>query len=143
MKKLLLTTILLVSLAVLSFGTKPVKAVGDCDSGPSVPFNVSAVTISPTQINLSWGASFDNVAVTGYKIYKDNIFVTDVAASPQAYSSTGLTLNTTYAYKVRAFDGCGNISAFSTASSATTFSIYKFMHKVGIVRLIRGIIIIR
>lgn len=143
MKKLLILTLILVSLVTLFSGVKPAKAVNDCDSGPSVPSNLSAVVVSSTQIDLSWDASGDNVGVTGYKIYKDNVFVENVAASPRTYSSTGLTLNTTYAYKIRAFDGCGNNSAFSTTVNATPFSIYKYIQTSGVASLIRGTLIIQ
>jgi hypothetical protein len=37
---------------------------------PSTPTNLSATPISSTQINLQWTASTDNVAVTGYKVFR-------------------------------------------------------------------------
>src|SRR3989338_1194728 len=37
---------------------------------PTVPTNLTATAVSSSQINLSWTASTDNVAVTGYKIYR-------------------------------------------------------------------------
>src|SRR3989344_4780579 len=38
---------------------------------PSTPANLSATSISSSQINLSWTASIDNIGVTGYRIYRN------------------------------------------------------------------------
>ena len=88
-------------------------------TAPSTPTNLSATTISSSQINLSWTASTDNVGVTGYRIYRSGTQIATVT-SGTSYSNTGLTANTTYSYTVAAYDAAGNVSAQSTSASATT-----------------------
>ncbi|MFA6494660.1 MAG: fibronectin type III domain-containing protein, partial [Candidatus Paceibacterota bacterium] len=69
------------------------------------------------QLNLSWSASTDNVGVTGYKIYRNDVQIGTTATL--AYSDTGLSPATSYTYKVAAYDAVGNISA-QTGGSGTT-----------------------
>ncbi len=87
-------------------------------TAPSVPTNLSATATSSSQINLSWTASTDNVAVTGYKIYRGGVFLTNNTGT--TYSNTGLTASTAYSYTVAAYDAANNNSAQSTSASATT-----------------------
>jgi YD repeat-containing protein len=92
---------------------------------PTVPTNVSAVAASATQINLTWTASTDNVAVTEYRIERcQGASCTTFAqiANPVVtnYSDTPLSDITTYRYRIRAGDAGGNLSAFSAIASATT-----------------------
>jgi glucose/arabinose dehydrogenase len=94
---------------------------GTADStAPTIPTGLTATAASPSQINLSWTASTDNVGVTGYKVFRNG---TQVATSPTTtYQDTGLAASTTYTYAVSAYDAAGNNSAQSTSASATTFS---------------------
>lgn len=85
---------------------------------PSVPLNLTAQAVSATQINLSWGASTDNVSVTGYRIYRNG---TDIGLSATTtFVNTGLTAGQTYSYTVRAYDAMDNLSANSNSANATT-----------------------
>lgn len=141
MKKTLLTILSLASL----FQSFPHNALAaDCDSGPTVPSNLVATAISSSQIDLSWTASVDNTAVTGYDIYRDNTFLVSISPAT-AYSNTGLSLSTLYSYKIRAFDGCGNQGAFSSTQSATTLagsSSYSFIQTSGTITVMSGTVII-
>ncbi len=85
---------------------------------PTVPTNLIATAVSSSQINLAWTASTDNVAVTGYKIYRGEVQVGTSATN--SYSDTGLSPSTTYSYTVSAYDAAGNNSAQSVAANATT-----------------------
>jgi chitodextrinase len=92
---------------------------------PSIPANLSAVAVSPSQINLSWSASIDNIGINGYKIYRcqgnDCTPTTLIATTTStSYQNTGLTANTTYTYAVSAYDAAGNESAKSGSITATT-----------------------
>jgi chitodextrinase len=87
-------------------------------SPPTVPTGLSAQAVSSTQITLSWTASTDNVAVTGYRIYRDGALVDTAVGSPA--QDTGLTPGTTYSYSVSAIDAAGNESARTAAVTATT-----------------------
>jgi chitodextrinase len=96
-------------------------AVSTLDAtAPSVPTNLQATVVSTSRIDLSWTASTDNVAVTGYRVYRDGSLV--ASPSGTSYSDTGLSAGTTYAYRVAAADAAGNVSAQCTAVNATTQS---------------------
>ena len=87
---------------------------------PSTPTGLTATAVSATQINLSWNASTDNVAVTGYQIFRNG---TQVGTSTTTtFSDTGLLPNTTYSYTVRAVDAAANGSGQSAPASATTLT---------------------
>jgi len=90
---------------------------GDTEA-PSIPQNLGATAVSSSQIDLSWNASTDNVAVTGYNIYRDDVLVD--TSPTNAYSDTGLDPATAYDYEVSAFDAASNESARSAPDSATT-----------------------
>ncbi|MEK3883050.1 cellulose binding domain-containing protein [Paenibacillus sp. PL2-23] len=87
---------------------------------PTAPTGLNANAASGSQINLSWTASTDNVAVTGYRVYRNSVQVGTTAST--SYSDTGLNAATSYSYTVRAYDAAGNLSANSNTASATTTS---------------------
>ena len=80
-------------------------AVSTLDAtAPSVPANLQATVVSTSRIDLSWTASTDNVAVAGYRVYRDGSLVASPAGT--SYSDTGLSAGTTYSYRVAAYR-CG------------------------------------
>jgi chitodextrinase len=87
---------------------------------PSVPANLQGTAVSGTQVNLSWGASTDigGSGLAGYELFRNNALL--VSPSGTSHADTGASVATTYAYKVRAYDGAGNRSAFSNEISVTT-----------------------
>ena len=87
-------------------------------TSPSIPQGLTATVASPTQINLGWSASTDNVAVAGYRILRNGLQV--ATSTALSYQDTGLASSTTYTYTVAAYDAAGNASAQSTPASATT-----------------------
>ena len=89
-------------------------------TAPSTPANLSASAVSSSQINLSWSASTDNVAVTGYQVFRNGVQVG--TPSGTTYSDTGLSASTAYSYTVKAVDAAGNTSANSNTASATTLA---------------------
>ncbi len=93
-------------------------AVTTDTTAPSVPTNLAATAVSSSAINLTWTASTDNVAVTGYKIFRGGTQVGTSATN--SYSDTSLTASTAYAYTVSAYDAAGNNSAQTSIVSATT-----------------------
>ncbi len=88
-------------------------------TAPTIPTNLAGIPTTTT-VALTWDASTDNVAVTGYNIYRDGALVG--SSGTTSYTDTGLTASTTYAYAVSAFDAAGNESAKSTAINVTTSS---------------------
>jgi chitodextrinase len=101
----------------LTVATAPPSAGGDTQA-PAVPASLSASAVSSSQINLSWPASTDNVAVTGYKIYRGGTYL--ATSTGTSYSNTGLAASTSYSYKVSAIDAAGNESSQSITATATT-----------------------
>jgi chitodextrinase len=87
---------------------------------PSVPQNVTASAVSATRIDLSWSASVDNIGVTGYRIFRDNVAIDETEETN--YSDAGLSPGTTYNYQVSAYDEATNESDRSDPASATTSS---------------------
>jgi parallel beta-helix repeat protein len=85
---------------------------------PTVPTGLSAVAVSSSRIDLTWNASSDNVAVTGYRVYRGGVLLASAAGT--SYSDTGLSGATTYTYAVSAYDAAGNESAQSASVSETT-----------------------
>src|SRR5439155_1597141 len=87
---------------------------------PTVPGGVAASAPTPTQVNLTWNASTDNVGVTGYTVYRNGSQLATVNGSTLAYTDNSAAAMTTYSYSVDAFDAAGNHSAQSQPLSVTT-----------------------
>src|SRR5207302_1117084 len=94
---------------------------------PSVPAGLSATGASPSQINLSWTASNDNIAVKNYLVERcpgagcTTGFTQIATPTATTYSdSTGLSAGATYGYHVRATDAAGNLGGFSSTAYGTT-----------------------
>lgn len=85
---------------------------------PSAPTGLIATSASANEIDLSWASSTGSVAVAGYNVYRNTMFIGSTTAS--SYVDLGLLSNTPYTYAVSAFDGSGDVSATSTSVSATT-----------------------
>lgn len=83
---------------------------------PGVPQGLSATVINDDRIDISWNRSAN---ATAYELFRNNEMVAVV--SSLFYSDNGLEPETSYSYKVRAYDG-SNYSGFSTTVSATTKS---------------------
>jgi YD repeat-containing protein len=94
-------------------------------SAPSVPTNLQATPVSQTQMDLQWTPSTDNLGVAGYRIERcTGVSCTSYSQiaewTDSSYPDTGLSGNTTYVYRVRAFDAANNQSGYSTNVSART-----------------------
>src|SRR5688500_4060925 len=92
-------------------------------TAPAAPTGLVATAASPTAIVLTW----NNVAnESGYKIERRRDGTTDpwtqiatTAANVTRYENTGLTPNTTYTYRVRAYNSVGNSPYSATAWAKT------------------------
>lgn len=87
---------------------------------PAVPTGLSVTGTTSSSVSLSWAPSTDNVAVTGYQVFRNGTQVGSPTGT--TFTDTGLTPGTAYSYQVLAFDAAANFSAKSTAVSATTAS---------------------
>ena len=91
---------------------------------PAAPSNLLANALSKTQISLSWTDNSANEI--GFRIERcaganctNFIEITTVGANIKNYTNTGLKRNTTYRYRVRAFNSAGS-SAYSNTATTTT-----------------------
>jgi chitodextrinase len=96
-------------------------------TAPSMPTGLTATAASASQVNLSWTASTDNVAVTGYILQRCvgagcTAWVTIASPTGTTYNDTGLSATTTYRYWVRATDAAGNLSPWSSIVTVTTLT---------------------
>jgi chitodextrinase len=89
-------------------------------TAPTAP-TLSASGTTLTSTNLSWSGATDNVAVTGYDVYKDGVFLSSTT-SATTYAVTGLSSATTYAFTVKAKDAAGNVSVASNTLTVTTLT---------------------
>jgi|GEM_PF-792890 len=93
-----------------------------CGSVPSKPTNLFASANSVSGINLTWTDTSDNE--DGFKLERKGLGGTyteikTLAASITSYSDTGLNANTTYYYRIRAYNSYG-YSDYSNEANATT-----------------------
>ena len=86
---------------------------------PGAPTGLKA-TPAETSAALSWTAPGDNVAVTGYRVYRNGGQV-GTPSSP-SFTDTGLTPATPYTYTVKALDAAGNESEASAPLTVTTLA---------------------
>ena len=81
---------------------------------PSVPGSFQVAATGGTTARATWTASTDNLAVAGYRVYRDgNLLGTTTSL---LWDDTGLVPLSTYAYTVVAFDAAGNTSAVASRS---------------------------
>ncbi|MGG1517328.1 S-layer homology domain-containing protein [Paenibacillus oryzisoli] len=75
---------------------------------PLLPTQLHASSITTTSLILNWTGATDNVGVTGYDVFLDGQLAGTVTGNTYSYSFTGLAPDTSYTFKVVAFDGSGN-----------------------------------
>jgi Chitobiase/beta-hexosaminidase C-terminal domain/Fibronectin type III domain len=107
----------------------PYSSVSTVTTGTATataPTTLAAVSVSATQINLSWGAATESGGtISQYLIERCqgsgcSTFAQINTASTLTFSNTGLTGSTNNTYRVRARDAVGNTGPYSNTASATT-----------------------
>lgn len=88
---------------------------------PTTPILQTVVPVAPTQINLAWLPSTDDVFLMGYRVYRDGLPIATTTLT--TFSDTGLSPSTTYNYTVDAYDNYGNVSSSSAMLATTTFAL--------------------
>jgi fibronectin type 3 domain-containing protein len=108
-----------------SVASAPLEVVVPDVTAPSVPDPVTATQSGPDSVTVAWSESTDDVATTGYLVYRGTTedFTADAGsllgtAGTSSFPDTGVAAGD-YFYKVRAFDAAGNTSAASAAAAVT------------------------
>ena len=92
---------------------------------PSTPDFLRAESNQTQVISLTWKASTDDAWVSGYKIYRDGVYLQEV--SGVSYTDTALDPDTLYCYQVAAVDITGNESPQSIKTCASISTPSKIM----------------
>ncbi len=92
---------------------------------PIAPSNLTAIVISTTQVNLSWTDNATNEA--GYKVQRkvsggNFSDVGSTGADISTFNDLGLTPNTTYTYRVCAYNSAGNSLQYSNEVTVSTIT---------------------
>lgn len=80
---------------------------------PTIPGAIAGLP-GDGSVALSWASSTDNVAVTGYRVYRANTLLITVATP--GFSDSGLINGTAYLYTVTAIDAAGNESGLGSVT---------------------------
>ena len=103
-----------------NFGDLVLTLNGNDAQAPTAPTNLSATGLTQSSLTLNWTASTDNIAVTGYDIYRNGIKINTSLVTTTTYNVTGLTAATAYQFYAQAKDAAGNTSANSNTINITT-----------------------
>ncbi|MCH6256884.1 fibronectin type III domain-containing protein [Puniceicoccaceae bacterium K14] len=87
-------------------------------SSPSVPSGLISQNVTDSSVELVWSASTDNLAVTGYNIFKDGVLYESINGTSIVVSA--LSDATSYAFSVSAYDAAGNESVVSSEITVLT-----------------------
>lgn len=88
------------------------KATVQDSSAPTWP-NGSVLTVSPSAsgvVTLIWPDATDNVGIASYKVYQDGQLIHTMDKDANSVNISGLSADTNYTFKVRAFDDAKNMS---------------------------------
>jgi hypothetical protein len=89
---------------------------------PSAPGQLSAMVVSPSQINLLWTAATADLGVSAYLVERQDPgstnFVQIGTTLATSYNDPGLLGDTNYSYRVRATDGQGHLGPYSDVATA-------------------------
>ena len=81
---------------------------------PSTPGSPQVASTGASAARFSWNASSDNLAVAGYRVYRDSVYQGTTTSTQ--WNDSGLTQLQTYLYGVVAFDAAGNSSGTASTS---------------------------
>jgi hypothetical protein len=86
------------------------KGSGLDSTAPKIPEKISVISALSDQVHLTWIAATDNVAVTRYKIYRDQVQIDTLDVTENSYFDFGVAAGKTYLYGISAGDDAGNWS---------------------------------
>jgi len=96
-------------------------------TAPTTPSGVQGSVTSDTSVHLSWNASSDSggSGLAGYQLFRNDYgsyttVLAFITAPTQTFDNAGLTPGTQYRYRIKAVDGAGNLSGYSSEVTLTT-----------------------
>jgi hypothetical protein len=89
----------------------------------------SNITIN--SINLGWGAAYDYIGVTAYKVYSGTALLATLGGSTHGYTVTGLAANTSYTFRLQACDAQGVCSTNGPATTGKTLTAQQAIDDLG------------
>lgn len=94
----------------------------DADTAPTWPSDstLTPSNITETGVTLTWTAAADDTAVTGYKIFKNDVEIATVSSAVYTYDVTGLTDSNLYTFRVEAGDAAGQWSTGGPTADVST-----------------------
>ena len=87
---------------------------------PTTPTNVTLSNITLNSIDISWTASTDNVEVSGYNIFVNDVLTLQTSNVNTSATISDLNTNTSYKFTVIARDIINNLSTPSSPVNGTT-----------------------
>lgn len=92
----------------------------------AAPTSLTATSVGTNKINVTW--QYTDTTIAGFRLDRCSgasctnftQLGTNLGAKLRAFSDTGLTVSTAYSYRIRAFKGTSDTSAWSTTATATT-----------------------
>jgi hypothetical protein len=93
-------------------------SIGPDVTAPTTPTGVGVSGTTQTSVTVAWNASTDNVAVTGYNVYRGGSAAG--TSTTTSFTASGLSCGTGYAFTVQAKDAAGNLSGQSGSVTGTT-----------------------
>ncbi len=88
---------------------------------PSAPRNVTATGVTVSRIQVSWSASWDNLSIAKYRVYRNGVVVGEPTTT--SFSDTGLAPGSSYIYQITAVDQSNNESAKSLPAVGRTYAL--------------------
>lgn len=76
--------------------------------------------VKATSLTVNWTAAVDNMAVVSYEVYKSAEKIATVSGGVYSLKVNGLSIGTTYEFKVYALDEAGNCSESPLVKNVTT-----------------------
>ena len=86
------------------------------ETPPEQPDPFDVVLAGPTTVRLQWGASTDNVGITGYRLTRNGAALDTPTVSSTSLEDASVVAGETYVYALSASDAAGNWSEAVTGS---------------------------
>jgi hypothetical protein len=92
-------------------------AIGDTTPPAAPAFSAKALRFD--KVSLTWDQPADNVAVKGYKLFRDGVALADLPVVYQSWIDLRTDPDKEYEYTIRAYDDAGNLSEPAAARVGT------------------------